>query len=148
MFGKRTSQPGSAAAAPGLVTEPAPVVQPSQGGTAEAFAGGGDTDAPQLQAAARRAESYATRPSSAAADRLDALASRPRPDAAPLPAKAAPGPKATAMFDLNNPFVDWVSLANGFGVPAARATPIEEFSAQIGAAMANKGPLLIEAVLA
>jgi acetolactate synthase-1/2/3 large subunit len=58
-----------------------------------------------------------------------------------------PGPKANAMFDLNNPFVDWVALANGFGVPAARAATIEEFSAQIGAAMANKGPLLIEAVL-
>lgn len=58
-----------------------------------------------------------------------------------------PGPKANAMFDLNNPFVDWVSLANGFGVPAARAETIEEFSAAIEAAMASKGPLLIEAVL-
>ena len=58
-----------------------------------------------------------------------------------------PGPKANAMFDLNNPYVDWVSLANGFGVPAARAETIEEFSAAIEAAMASKGPLLIEAVL-
>lgn len=58
-----------------------------------------------------------------------------------------PGPKAKAMFDLNDPFVDWVSLANGFGVPAARAESIEQFSAQIEAAMAAKGPRLIEAVL-
>jgi acetolactate synthase-1/2/3 large subunit len=58
-----------------------------------------------------------------------------------------PGPKANAMFDLTNPYVDWVSLANGFGVPAARAETIEEFAAAIEAAMANKGPLLIEAVL-
>ncbi|MEY3842055.1 MAG: hypothetical protein RLZZ542_1165 [Pseudomonadota bacterium] len=99
MFGKRTSQPGSAAAAPGLTTEAAPVVQPSPGSATEAFAVGGEADAPQLQAAARRAESYASRPSSAAADRLDALASRPRPDAAAVPAKAAPGPKATPGFE-------------------------------------------------
>ena len=99
MFGKRTSQPGSTAAAPGLTTEPAPVVQPSPGAATEAFAVGGEADAPQLQAAARRAESYASRPSSAAADRLDALASRARPDAAAVPAKAAPGPKATPGFE-------------------------------------------------
>jgi pilus assembly protein CpaF len=99
VFGKRTSQPGSAAAAPGLTTEPAPVVQPSPGAATEALAVGGEADAPQLQAAARRAESYASRPSSAAADRLDALASRPRPDAAAVPAKAAPGPKATPGFE-------------------------------------------------
>ena len=59
-----------------------------------------------------------------------------------------PGPKANAMFDLNGPYIDWVSLANGFGVPAARAESIEEFSAQIEVAMAAKGPRLIEAVLA
>ena len=52
------------------------------------------------------------------------------------------------MFDLNDPYVDWVSLANGFGVPAARAETIEEFAAQIEVAMAAKGPMLIEAVLA
>ncbi|MBM3595307.1 MAG: acetolactate synthase large subunit [Alphaproteobacteria bacterium] len=57
------------------------------------------------------------------------------------------GPKAKAMFDLNDPYVDWVSLANGFGVPAASAGTIEEFSAQIEAAMKAKGPILIEAVL-
>jgi acetolactate synthase I/II/III large subunit len=60
----------------------------------------------------------------------------------------APGPKANAMFELDNPYVDWVSLANGFGVPAARAETIEEFAAQIEVAMASKGPILIEAVLA
>jgi acetolactate synthase-1/2/3 large subunit len=48
-----------------------------------------------------------------------------------------PGPKAKAMFDLN-----------GFGVPAAQAETIEEFAAQIEVAMAAKGPMLIEAVLA
>ena len=58
-----------------------------------------------------------------------------------------PGPKAKAMFDLGDPYVDWVSLANGFGIPAARAETIEEFSAQIEVAMAAKGPRLIEAVL-
>ena len=99
MFGKRTGQPGPAAAATRPVPELAPVVQPAPGGAVAPFALGGEPNAPQLQAAARRAESYAARPSSAAADRLDALASRPRPDSAPLPAKTAPGPKATPGFE-------------------------------------------------
>ena len=75
MFGKRTGQPGQVATAPRPAPAPeaAPVAQPSPGIQVEAFAFGGAPDAEQLQAAARKAESYAAKPASPAADRLDAL---------------------------------------------------------------------------
>jgi len=58
-----------------------------------------------------------------------------------------PGPKTLAMLDLHNPELDFVKLAEGMGVAASRATTTEEFAAQFAAAMATKGPYLIEAVL-
>ncbi|MGO8916197.1 MAG: acetolactate synthase large subunit [Stellaceae bacterium] len=57
------------------------------------------------------------------------------------------GPKALAMLDLSNPVLDWVSLAQGMGVEASRAATAEEFADQFAAAMAGRGPRLIEAVL-
>ena len=100
MFGKRTGQPGQAAVAPRPAPEFAPVEQPTPGVQVESFAfGGGEPDANQLQAAARKAESYAAKPASPAADRLDALAARPRPEAEPAPARNAAGPKATPGFE-------------------------------------------------
>ncbi|HXZ02953.1 MAG TPA: acetolactate synthase large subunit [Stellaceae bacterium] len=59
----------------------------------------------------------------------------------------ARGPKATAMLDLGDPALDWVSLARGMGVEASRAATAEEFADQFAAAMAGRGPRLIEAVL-
>ena len=38
---------------------------------------------------------------------------------------ADPGPTAMSMLDLGNPDLDWVELANGMGVEAARATTLE-----------------------
>ena len=57
------------------------------------------------------------------------------------------GPKAKSMLDLHDPVLDWVSLARGMGVEASRATTAEEFTAQFSAAMASRGPRLIEAVI-
>jgi acetolactate synthase I/II/III large subunit len=57
------------------------------------------------------------------------------------------GPKAMSMLDLHNPVLDWVSLAQGMGVEACRASTTEEFAAQFSAAMAGRGPRLIEAVI-
>lgn len=57
------------------------------------------------------------------------------------------GHNASRMLDLDNPDLDWVKLANGMGVEAARARTAEEFSDLLGAAMARKGPFLIEAVI-
>jgi acetolactate synthase-1/2/3 large subunit len=58
-----------------------------------------------------------------------------------------PGPKALSMFDLRNPELNWVSLAQGMGVEASRATTADEFAAQFGSAMRGRGPRLIEVML-
>jgi acetolactate synthase-1/2/3 large subunit len=58
-----------------------------------------------------------------------------------------PGPKANSMIELRDPTMDWVSLAQGFGVEASRADTIEAFEAQFADAMAGRGPRLIEAVI-
>ena len=57
------------------------------------------------------------------------------------------GPKAMSVLDLHNPVLDWVSLAQGMGVEASRATTAEEFAAQFSSAMTARGPRLIEAVV-
>ncbi|MBJ7486319.1 CpaF family protein, partial [Brevundimonas sp.] len=100
MFGKRTgSSSPSAPLAPasGSAGRPAPE-QPDQGVQTQAFAFA--DEAPQAAApfgtggTARQAEP------SGGADRLDALAARPKPAAsAPPPATNGPGPKATPAFE-------------------------------------------------
>jgi acetolactate synthase-1/2/3 large subunit len=57
------------------------------------------------------------------------------------------GPKALSMFDLRNPELNWVSLAQGMGVEASRAETIGEFAAQFSSAMKARGPRLIEVML-
>jgi len=59
----------------------------------------------------------------------------------------AVGPAAERMIDIGQPEVDWVKLAEGLGVQAARANTANEFVREFGAAMAEQGPRLIEAVL-
>jgi acetolactate synthase-1/2/3 large subunit len=51
------------------------------------------------------------------------------------------------MMDLSNPALDWVQLAGGMGVPASRATTLDELSAQLAASVAQPGPHLIELVI-
>jgi acetolactate synthase-1/2/3 large subunit len=58
-----------------------------------------------------------------------------------------PGPRALEMLDLSRPDLDFVSLARGMGVDAARATSADEFTLQFERAMGAPGPHLIEAVL-
>lgn len=60
---------------------------------------------------------------------------------------AEPGPKALEMLDLTGPSLDFVSLANGMGVTATRATTAEEFTEQLEAALNTPGPNLVEAIL-
>lgn len=57
------------------------------------------------------------------------------------------GRNASRMLDLDNPELDWVRLANGMGVEAARAQSAEEFTDLLEAAMKRKGPFLIEAIV-
>jgi acetolactate synthase-1/2/3 large subunit len=58
-----------------------------------------------------------------------------------------PNAKTLSMLDLSRPDVDWVSLSAGMGVPASRASTAEEFHEQFAAAMATRGPALIEAMV-
>jgi len=60
---------------------------------------------------------------------------------------ANPGKTALDMLDLGNPNLDWVSMANGMGVEAARAEDMETFADLFRMANQRKGPFLIELVI-
>ncbi len=57
------------------------------------------------------------------------------------------GARANEMLDLSGPALDWVALAQGHGVEAARAGTLREFTDLFGRAVSQRGPFLIEAVL-
>jgi acetolactate synthase-1/2/3 large subunit len=57
------------------------------------------------------------------------------------------GPKSLAMFDLGNPALDWVHLAQGMGVEAVRAETVAQFASALRSAMQTRGPRLIEAIV-
>jgi len=57
------------------------------------------------------------------------------------------GPAANGMLDLRRPDLDWVKLAEGQGVEAARATTAGELITLLQMAVGRPGPFLIEAVL-
>lgn len=57
------------------------------------------------------------------------------------------GVNARKMLDLDQPKLDWCSLAKGLGVEAGRATTVEEFVKLYTAALGRKGPFLIEAAI-
>jgi acetolactate synthase-1/2/3 large subunit len=54
------------------------------------------------------------------------------------------GKRAQSMLSLADPALDWVNLAAGMGVEAARVTSAEAFAEVFGAAVRRKGPFLIE----
>lgn len=60
---------------------------------------------------------------------------------------AAPGPASERLFSLGDPDLDWVKLAGGFGVEAARADTMERFAELFAHANARPGPFLIELVV-
>ena len=57
------------------------------------------------------------------------------------------GPSARKLLDLGEPNIDFVSLAKGMGVAATRCETAEAFEAVFAAAMAQRGPSFIEAVI-
>jgi len=61
---------------------------------------------------------------------------------------AEPGPKARALTDLTRPVIDWTALGRGFGMPAFSVRTEEELADALMRALAERGPSLIEAVLA
>jgi acetolactate synthase-1/2/3 large subunit len=58
-----------------------------------------------------------------------------------------PGRNARRMLDLVEPAIDWVHLAMGLGVEAARANDAAQFNDLLRHAVARRGPFLIEAVI-
>lgn len=58
-----------------------------------------------------------------------------------------PGPKALGMLSLDDPAIDWVSLARGFGVAGRRVETLPDFIEAFQHALASKGPHLIEVAL-
>ncbi len=61
---------------------------------------------------------------------------------------ATPGNAAHRMMSLDDPAMDWVQIAQGFGVPAARAETMEELNALMARSFEQPGPFLIEAIVA
>jgi acetolactate synthase-1/2/3 large subunit len=60
---------------------------------------------------------------------------------------AATGDRSQSLLDLSRPDIDFVSIAQGFGVPATRAATAEELAEQFRAALAEPGPHLIDAAV-
>jgi acetolactate synthase-1/2/3 large subunit len=60
---------------------------------------------------------------------------------------ATTGKTAMDMLDIGNPDLDWVKLANGMGVTAARADNMDQFNELFAMANGNPGPFLIELVI-
>jgi acetolactate synthase-1/2/3 large subunit len=58
------------------------------------------------------------------------------------------GRNAQRMLDLDDPRLSWVKLATGMGVPAESAKTVSRFSELLDDALRNRGPFLIEAVIA
>jgi acetolactate synthase I/II/III large subunit len=58
-----------------------------------------------------------------------------------------PGRNARAMFDIEDPLLDWVALAAGHGVAGEQVDTEEAFSEALETARATKGPYLIEATI-
>jgi acetolactate synthase-1/2/3 large subunit len=51
------------------------------------------------------------------------------------------------MLDLGRPAIDFVHLARGLGLQAARAETAEEFADELARALATPGPSVVEAVI-
>ncbi|MEN3976690.1 acetolactate synthase large subunit [Emcibacter sp. SYSU 3D8] len=59
-----------------------------------------------------------------------------------------PGPIAQSMAGLDKPFLDWVKIGEGFGVPSVAVDTADDLARELDKALAGKGPRLIEAIMA
>ena len=57
------------------------------------------------------------------------------------------GPEAKAQLDLSEPAIDFVSMAQGMGVPARRVARAEDFNTALENAFSSRGPFLIDAIV-
>jgi acetolactate synthase-1/2/3 large subunit len=54
------------------------------------------------------------------------------------------GPNARALIELTNPAIDWVRVAQGFGVPGVKVSAVKDLARELSRALAESGPHLIE----
>ena len=59
----------------------------------------------------------------------------------------APGPRARDMLDLGRPDLDFVHIARGLGLHAARAETAEQFTDELARSLATPGPSVVEAMV-
>ncbi len=59
----------------------------------------------------------------------------------------AAGRSANDMLTLDRPNVDWLHIANGYGVEAGRATNLDELAVQFQRGLDRHGPYLVELVM-
>lgn len=57
------------------------------------------------------------------------------------------GPIARSMTGLDHPYLDWVRIGEGFGVPSVAVDSAEGLARELENALARKGPRLIEALM-
>jgi acetolactate synthase I/II/III large subunit len=60
---------------------------------------------------------------------------------------AQPGRTALDLFDLSNPTINWIAIANALGVEAARAISLEQLADLLNSSERSSGPFLIELVV-
>jgi acetolactate synthase-1/2/3 large subunit len=59
----------------------------------------------------------------------------------------SPGPHARSLIDFDSPAINWVRIASGFGVPGVSVDTAEGLAKELGRALVEQGPHLIEMVL-
>ena len=57
------------------------------------------------------------------------------------------GPNTRVLTELTNPPIDWVGVAQGFGVPGVTVSTAEDLGRELGRALSEPGPHLIEMLL-
>ena len=58
-----------------------------------------------------------------------------------------PGPKASAMIEIDKPRIDWCAMAKSMGVPSVRVETAGDFHHQMVRSSKEPGPMLIEVCL-
>jgi acetolactate synthase I/II/III large subunit len=51
------------------------------------------------------------------------------------------------MLGLDHPFLNWVKIGEGFGVPGVAVDRAEDLARELEKALTHKGPRLIEAIM-
>lgn len=59
----------------------------------------------------------------------------------------SPGKSSMSLIELDNPAIDWVRIAKGFGVDAVSVETADDLSSELKRALSENGPYLIEMIL-